>query len=157
MLKVVLIQPEIPGNTGNVGRTCSAAGAELHLVKPLGFSLSERHLKRAGLDYWERLAPVVHESVDAFLKALPSDADVLAFSAEGKLSHWEAPYRENSWLVFGGESFGLPPELRALWKERLCRVPMVAGARSLNLSSAAAVVLYEALGPRSHARIGRLP
>lgn len=157
MLKVVLIRPEIPGNTGNVGRTCSATGTALHLVKPLGFSLSERHLKRAGLDYWERLAPVVHESLDAFLEQLPSDDDVLAFSAEGKRAHWEAPYGADSWLVFGAESSGLPPEMRARWRERLYRVPMVAGARSLNLSSAAAVVIYEALGPRSHGGVGRLP
>lgn len=157
MLKVVLIQPEIPGNTGNVGRTCAATGSELHLVKPLGFTISERHLKRAGMDYWEKLAPVVHESIDAFLAALPADADVLAFSAEGARSHWDAKYGADSWLVFGGESSGLPPELRARWKDRLYRVPMVAGARSLNLSSTAAVVLYEALGPRSHGGIGRLP
>ena len=144
MLKVVLVHPEIPWNAGNVGRTCAAAGAELHLVAPLGFSLSERRLRRAGLDYWERLAPVVHESLDAFLAALPERADVLAFSAEGAREHWHAPYREDSWLVFGSESRGLPPRLRELWSARLHRVPMVAGARSLNLSTAAAVVLYEA-------------
>ena len=148
MLKVVLVHPEIPFNTGNVGRTCAATGAELHLVGPLGFSLSERRLRRAGLDYWERLAPVLHESLEAFLKQLPVDADVLAFSAEGARTHWEARYRADSWLVFGGESAGLSPELRARWKERLYRVPMAAGARSLNLSTAAAVVLYEASRPR---------
>ena len=147
MLKVVLVRPEIPGNTGAVGRTCVAGGAALHLVGPLGFSLSERHLKRAGMDYWEKLAPVVHESVDAFLGVLPADADVLAFSTEGTRTHWEAPYGADSWLVFGGESSGLPPELRARWAERLYRVPMAAGARSLNLSTAAAVALYEALRP----------
>ena len=157
MLKVVLVRPEIPWNTGNVGRTCAAAGAELHLVGPLGFSLSERRLRRAGLDYWENLAPVVHESLAAFLERLPSDADVLAFSAEGARTHWEAAYGADSWLVFGGESAGLPPELRARWAERLYRIPMAAGARSLNLSTAAAVALYEALGPRSHAGLGRLP
>lgn len=144
MLKIVLVRPEIPFNAGNVGRTCAAAGAELHLVAPLGFSLSERRLRRAGLDYWEKLAPTVHASLDAFLKTLPLYADVLAFSAEGARTHWEAPYREDSWLVFGGESSGLPPELRERWRERLFRVPMVAGARSLNLSTTAGVVLYEA-------------
>jgi tRNA (cytidine/uridine-2'-O-)-methyltransferase len=144
VLKVVLVRPEIPFNTGNVGRTCAATGAELHLIAPLGFSLSERRLRRAGLDYWESLNPTVHDSLDSFLGKLPADADVLAFSAEGKRTHWKAPYRADSWLVFGGESAGLPPELRARWSERLYRVPMVAGARSLNLSTAAAVVLYEA-------------
>ncbi len=156
-LKVVLIRPEIPWNTGNVGRTCAAAGAELHLVGPLGFSLSERRLRRAGMDYWDELAPVVHDSLDSFLSALPAGADVLAFSAEAPRTHWEAPYGAGSWLVFGGESAGLPPELRARWAGRLYRIPMAAGARSLNLSTAAAVALYEALGPRSHARVGRLP
>ncbi len=144
MLKVVLVHPEIPWNTGNVGRTCAAAGAELHLVAPLGFALTERRLRRAGLDYWERLAPVVHDSLDAFLAALPGDASVLAFSAEAERLHWSAPYRADSWLVFGSESRGLPPSLRERWRASLHRVPMVPDARSLNLSTTAAVVLYEA-------------
>ncbi len=145
MLKVVLIRPEIPWNAGNVGRTCAAAGAQLHLVGPLGFSLSERRLRRAGLDYWKRLSPVLHESVDSFLNQLPAGADVLAFSAEGARTHWEAEYGADSWLVFGSESSGLPAELRDRWKERLHRVPMAAGVRSLNLSTAVAVALYEGL------------
>lgn len=147
MLKVVLVRPEIPWNAGNVGRTCDAAGAELHLVAPLGFSLSERRVRRAGLDYWERLAPRVHESLDAFLLALPEGEPVLAFSAEGARAHWDAPYAPDAWLVFGSESSGLPSELRERWRDRLYRVPMRPAARSLNLSSAAAVVLYEALRP----------
>jgi tRNA (cytidine/uridine-2'-O-)-methyltransferase len=145
MLKVALIHPEIPFNTGNVGRTCAAAGAQLHLVAPLGFSLSERRVKRAGMDYWEKLAPTVHESLEAFLSYIKEDEQLLlAFSAEGTRTYWDAPYRADSWLVFGAESRGLSPELRARWRERLYRVPMVAGARSLNLSTAAAVALYEA-------------
>ena len=151
MLKVVLVHPEIPFNTGNVGRTCAAAGAELHLVAPLGFSLSERQLRRAGMDYWERLNPKVHESLASFIEELPADADVLAFRAEGGRSHWGAPYGADSWLIFGSESAGLPAELRARWRERLYRVPMVPGARSLNLSTAAGVVLYEAC--RTHGPI----
>lgn len=147
-MNVVLVRPEIPWNAGNVGRTCAAAGVKLHLVGPLGFSLSERRLKRAGMDYWERLAPVVHEDLAAFMKVLPHDAHVHAFSAEGGRTHWQAEYRDDSWLVFGGESTGLPPELRARWRERLYRVPMVDGARSLNLSTTAAVVIYEALRGR---------
>lgn len=144
-LKVVLIEPEIPWNTGNVGRTCAAAGAELHLVGRLGFTLSERRLKRAGLDYWERLAPTRHETIDSFLHIVPPQAPLLGFSAEGARTHWEAPYAADAWLVFGSESKGLPPELRARLRDRLYRVPMTEGARSLNLSTAAAVVLYEAL------------
>lgn len=143
-MKVALIRPEIPGNTGNVGRTCSAVGAELHLIGPLGFELSESRLRRAGLDYWKRLSPRVHESLDRFLAVLPEDAPLLAFSAEGEKTHWEASYREDSWLVFGGESGGLPAQLRERWRDRLYRVPMVADTRSLNLSAAAAVVIYEA-------------
>src|SRR4051812_40332293 len=148
MLKVVLIRPEIPGNTGNVGRSCAAAGAELHLVGPMGFTISERRLKRAGLDYWEKLAPKIYASVGEFLEGLRKEADVFAFSAEGSRVHYDAPFGADSWLIFGGESSGLPPELRALWKERTYRVPMAPGTRSLNLASAAAVVIYEASRPR---------
>lgn len=144
-LKVALIEPEIPWNTGNIGRTCAAAGAELHLVGRLGFSLSERRIKRAGMDYWEKLAPVRHESVDSFLHIVPPGATVLGFSAEGGKTHWEAPYTQDAWLVFGSESRGLPPDVRARLRERLYRIPMAPDARSLNLSTAAAVVLYEAL------------
>lgn len=143
-LKVVLIEPEIPWNTGNIGRTCAAAGAELHLVGRLGFSLSERRIKRAGMDYWERLAPVRHESLDAFLHIVPPGAPLLAFSAEGEKTHWEASYGADAWLLFGSESRGLPAELRETLRGRLYRVPMTPGTRSLNLSTAAAVVLYEA-------------
>lgn len=154
MLNVVLVQPEIPWNTGNVGRTCCAAGARLHLVAPLGFSLSERRLRRAGLDYWERLAPTVHDSLDAFLSALPAEADVHAFSAEAARMHWDADYRADSWLMFGSESSGLPAALRERWRARLLRVPMADGARSLNLSTAVAVALYEARRVVSH-RVGK--
>ena len=145
MLKIALIHPEIPFNTGNIGRTCAATGAQLHLVAPLGFSLSERRIRRAGMDYWERLAPTLHESLEDFLSYIGADEKLLAFSAEGALTHYQAPYGSDSWLVFGSESAGLPVELRRRWRERLYRIPMVPGARSLNLSTAAAVVLYEAL------------
>lgn len=144
-LNVVLIEPEIPWNTGNVGRTCDAAGARLHLVGTLGFSLSERRLKRAGLDYWERLAPVRHESVASFLHIVPPGEPLLGFSAEGEKTFWEAPYAPDAWLVFGSESRGLPPELRERLKDRLYRIPMRPPARSLNLSTSVAVVVYEAL------------
>ena len=143
MIRVVLVNPEIPGNTGNIGRSCVAAGAELHLVGRLGFDISERRLKRAGMDYWQKLTVVRHGTIGDFLAAAPP-ADVLAFSAEGEKIHWDAPYGPDCWLVFGSESSGLPAELRELWKERTYRVPMEPGARSLNLSSSAAIVLYEA-------------
>lgn len=143
MLKVALIEPEIPWNTGNIGRTCLAAGAELHLVGRLGFELSERRLKRAGMDYWKRLAVTRHESVEAFASFIKED-DLLVFGPEGERTHWEAPYRADSWLVFGGESRGLPQALRERWRARTYRIPMEPGARSLNLSTAAAIALYEA-------------
>ncbi|MEK7389687.1 MAG: tRNA (cytidine(34)-2'-O)-methyltransferase [Elusimicrobiota bacterium] len=143
MLRVALIEPEIPGNTGNIGRTCLAAGAELHLVGRLGFELSERRLRRAGLDYWDKVSVHRHGTIADFLRQI-DDAQVLAFSAEGAREHWDAPYAADSWLVFGSESRGLPEPLRERWRERTYRVPMNPGARSLNLSSAAAVVLYEA-------------
>lgn len=148
----MLVEPEIPWNTGNAGRTCAAAGAELHLVKPLGFSLSERRLKRAGLDYWERLAPVVHESLDAFLASLPAGAPLLGFSAEGARPHWDAPWEPGAWLLFGSESRGLPARLRERLADRLYRIPMAEGARSLNLSTAAALALYEGLRALSYNR-----
>lgn len=144
MLKVVLIHPEIPFNTGNVGRTCVAVGAELHLVSPLGFSLSQRQLRRAGLDYWEKLAPKIHDSLTSFLDFLPQDSNVIAFSAEAVKTYWQAPYQDDSWLIFGSESVGLPSDLRQRWRDRLYRVPMTEDVRSLNLSTTAAVALYEA-------------
>ena len=143
MLKVVLIEPEIPWNAGNIGRTCLAAGAELHLVGRLGFSLSERRLRRAGLDYWEKLTVIQHESVEAFL-AKANEGDLLAFAPEGEKEHWDGPYGPDTWLVFGSESRGLSPALRERWRARLRRIPMRPEARSLNLSSCAAIVLFEA-------------
>lgn len=149
MLKVALIAPEIAWNTGNVGRSCVAADAELHLVAPLGFSLSERRLRRAGMDYWERLRLVQHSGVEEFLNALPAGADIHAFSAEATLGLWDAEIRPDSWLIFGSESSGLPEDLRARWKNRLVKIPMAASARSLNLSTAAAIAMFEARRPRA--------
>lgn len=144
-LNVVLIAPEIPWNAGNVARSCDAAGARLHLVAPLGFSLSERRVKRAGMDYWERLKPTVHEGLDAFLYIVPAGEPLLGFSAEGEAAHWDAPFAKDCWLLFGSESTGLPQALRQRLRGSLYRIPMVPPARSLNVSSAAAVVLFEAL------------
>jgi tRNA (cytidine/uridine-2'-O-)-methyltransferase len=144
-LSVVLVEPEIPWNTGNIGRTCDAAGACLHLVGKLGFSLSERRLKRAGLDYWDRLAPKRHEDFAAFESSLPEDAGLLFFTAGGKKSFWDAPFSPDSYLVFGKESDGLPKALLERHAQRLYRIPMAGPARSLNLSTAVGVALYEAL------------
>lgn len=141
-LKVVLYQPEIPWNTGNVGRTCAALGAELHLVEPLGFSISERRLRRAGMDYWKRLAVFRHPDWDSCLAAV-GPAPFL-FSADAPRALWEARFEPDSALAFGRESTGLPEALLRARPDRRLRIPMAAGARSLNLSTAAAVALYEA-------------
>ncbi len=148
-IHVALYQPEIPWNTGNVGRTCVAAGATLHLIEPLGFSLSERRLKRAGLDYWPRLKLERHESFDALLGALPPGLPVLAFSSQGTVDYWDAPLGGDACLLFGRESAGLPPEILARCAG-VCRIPMEAGERSLNLSTAAALAVYEALRQQRH-------
>lgn len=143
-MDVVLYQPEIPWNTGNIGRTCVAAGAPLHLIEPLGFSLSERQIRRSGLDYWPRLALRRHADADAFWESLPPGAAVLAFSSQAAETFWDAPYERDSFLLFGGESRGLP---EAVLKR--CRgvysIPVRPGIRSLNLSTAAGIALYEGL------------
>lgn len=142
LFHVVLHEPEIPGNTGNIGRTCAAVGAALHLIEPLGFKLEGRHLRRAGMDYWEKLAVTRHASYAAFEASLPAGATILAFSGGGKKTVWDAPFARGCYLLFGRESVGLPQEV--LKKHEECyALPMVPGARSLNLSSAAAAVIYE--------------
>lgn len=148
-MDVALYQPEIPWNTGNVGRTCVAAGARLHLIEPLGFTISERRLKRAGMDYWARLDLRRHGNFEVFLAALPAGTPLLAFSAKGDVDYWDAPLTADSCLLFGRESTGLPPEVLARCS-RVCRIPMRAGERSLNLSTAAALALYEGLRQQRH-------
>jgi tRNA (cytidine/uridine-2'-O-)-methyltransferase len=145
-LHVVLVEPEIHWNTGNAGRTCLAAGAQLHLVEPLGFSLGERELRRAGLDYWPRVDPRVWPSWAAFEERLPDLGEPFFFSAEAERDYWSATYPERTVLVFGRESVGLPPEIRERYRDRLLKIPMLdPGLRSLNLSTSVALALYEAL------------
>jgi tRNA (cytidine/uridine-2'-O-)-methyltransferase len=148
-LNVVLVEPEIHWNTGNVGRTCLAAGARLHLVEPLGFSLDDREVKRAGLDYWPRVEPRVWPSWAALEEALPSLGEPYLFSTEAPRTLWDVAFPDRAALVFGRESVGLPADLRARFRERLVRIPMADPAlRSLNLSTAVAVSLYEVLRQR---------
>ena len=143
-LHVVLVEPEIHWNTGNAGRTCLAAGAQLHLVEPLGFSLDEREVRRAGLDYWPRVAPRVWPDWQRFETALPDLGEPFFFSSEGERSFWDVRYPERTVLVFGRESDGLPRSLRDRHRDRLLRVPMVdADLRSLNLSTTVALALFE--------------
>lgn len=144
-LHVVLVHPEIAWNTGNAGRTCLAADARLHLVRPLGFSLDERELRRAGLDYWERVRPQIWPDWNAFSAALPALGEPFMFTAEGERELWQVVFPERSVLVFGRESVGLPPEVREQNAARLVRIPMCdPGLRSLNLSTSIAIALYEA-------------
>ena len=144
MMHVVLMNPEIPQNTGNIARTCAATGAKLHLIKPLGFELSDKYLKRAGLDYWHMMQYEVHESWADFLAAYP-DARLWYASTKAPRNYCEAEFSDNDFIVFGRETKGLPEDLLAENYEKCLRIPMRADARSLNLSNSVAIVLYEAL------------
>ncbi len=143
-LHVALIQPQIPPNTGNIARLCAAADTSLHLIAPLGFSLDESELRRAGLDYWESVDLWVHPDWFAFRDAMNRER-CLYFSARAELSYWDAPYRHNSCLVFGSETDGMPPRILEKHPERCFRIPMTGPVRSLNLATAVGIVLYEAI------------
>ncbi|MHC1695581.1 MAG: tRNA (cytidine(34)-2'-O)-methyltransferase [Eubacteriales bacterium] len=141
---IVLVEPEIPQNTGNIARTCAATGATLHLVEPLGFTITDRALKRAGLDYWDKLGVIFHKSLDDVFAAYP-DVPYVFFSTKGHKTHAEITYPPGAFLVFGKETAGLPESLVFTNLERVARIPMRDGLRSLNLSNSVAVGLYEAL------------
>ena len=144
MLHIVLVNPEIPQNTGNIARTCAATGAKLHLIEPLGFELSDRYLKRAGLDYWHLMTYEVHPSWEAFLAANPGAALHYA-TTKAPRDYCAVEYGPDDYLVFGRETKGLDEELLAANYDRCVRIPMRSDARSLNLSNSVAIVLYEAL------------
>ena len=141
-MNIVLYQPEIPQNTGNIARTCASTGSTLHLVRPLGFAIDDAKLKRAGLDYWHTLDIRYHDSFDAFLKA-ERPAALYALSTKGGQVYTEPRYGPDDYLLFGQETAGLPEDIRAAFP--CFRIPMVPGNRSLNLSNTVALVLYEAL------------
>ena len=143
-LHVALIEPEIPPNTGNVARLCAATGTALHLVEPLGFSLDDAELKRAGLDYWDAVELWVHPGWRCFREAV-SPERCLYFSAHAVRPYWDAPYKDGGVLVFGNESAGLPERVREKHPDRLYRIPMTDSVRSLNLATAVGIVLYEAI------------
>lgn len=140
---VVLVEPEIPPNTGNISRLCAATNTVLHLVEPLGFSISDSHLKRAGLDYWHLLDLQVHKNWNSFMDE--TDPNRYYLTTKGKYSYSDIRYNDGDYLVFGAETRGLSPEILSLEPGRHLRIPIIDGARSLNLSNAVAVVLYEAL------------
>ena len=144
-MNIVLLEPEIHFNTGNIGRTCVGTGTTLHLVGPLGFSLESAQIRRSGLDYWEKLDLKRHADFAAFLEHIAPAASLYFFSAEGPRSYWEAEFREGGYLIFGKESVGLPAEIRDRYRDRLFRVPHSGDIRSLNVGTAAAVALYEAI------------
>ncbi|MGM9582034.1 MAG: tRNA (uridine(34)/cytosine(34)/5-carboxymethylaminomethyluridine(34)-2'-O)-methyltransferase TrmL [Anaerovibrio sp.] len=151
-MHIVLIEPEIPGNTGNIARLCAATGIELHLVKPLGFSIDDKHLKRAGLDYWHLVKVHVHESF-AEVKAMYPGHKFHYCSTKAPRAHSEAQFGRDDMLVFGKETAGIPEDiLKANW-EHCIRIPMIEGARSLNLSNAAAIVAYEAMRQLDYANL----
>jgi tRNA (cytidine/uridine-2'-O-)-methyltransferase len=143
-LHVVLYQPEIPQNTGNIARTCAATGTVLHLIHPLGFRLDEKHLKRAGLDYWDEVTIHEHNSWQSFLETYPQ-ATCYYLSTRGHRYYTDVNYRPGDFLVFGPETRGLPASILEPAGERVLRIPMRPGLRSLNLANTVALVLYEAL------------
>ncbi len=141
-LHIVLVEPEIPQNTGNIARTCAALGASLHLIHPLGFSTSDRYMRRAGLDYWDLLDVHHHDCLEDFLR-LHGDKELYLSSKKASLRYDLAHYPGECFLLFGKETAGLPVSLLERYRERTIRIPMVEEARSLNLSNSAAIVAYE--------------
>lgn len=144
MLNVVLVEPEIPQNTGNIARTCAATGSVLHLVKPLGFDISEKAVKRAGLDYWHLVDVRVYENLNDFF-AKNDAAQLWCLSTKAPRSYTQAVYQDGCYLMFGKETRGLPEDFLAKHYDRCVRIPMRAQARSLNLSNSVAIAVFEAL------------
>ena len=146
MLHIVLVEPEIPQNCGNIARTCAATGSCLHLVEPLGFDISEKAVKRAGLDYWHLVTVIVHPNLEDLFEKFPeAERDLWLATTKAPRAYCEASFSADSFLFFGKETAGLPMEFREKYRERCIRLPMVDEARSLNLANSVAVLTYEAL------------
>lgn len=143
-MHIVLYQPEIPQNTGNIGRTCVATGTSLHLIEPLGFRINEKELRRAGMDYWEHLDVTRYTNYEEFLEKHPN-AKIWMASTKAKHTYTEVEYGPDDFIMFGRESAGIPEEILVENEENCIRIPMLPAIRSLNLSNSAAIVLYEAL------------
>ena len=143
-LNIVLVEPEIPQNTGNIARTCAATGARLHIIKPMGFTIDDKKLKRAGLDYWYLLDLTYYENLDDFFEKNP-DGNYFFFTTKARKTHSDAVYTDKSFLFFGKETKGLPEDFLEAHRESCVRIPMRPEARSLNLSNAVAITVFEAL------------
>ena len=143
-MNIVLYEPEMPANTGNIGRTCVATNTKLHLIEPLGFKLSEKHLVRAGLDYWDKLDVTVYSDYQDFLKRNPG-AKIYMATTKGPNVYTEAHFEPDCYIMFGKESAGIPEEILVENQETAIRIPMINDIRSLNLGNSVAIVLYEAL------------
>lgn len=144
MFNIVLAEPEIPANTGNISRTCAVTGASLHLIKPLGFDISDKHLKRAGLDYWQYLDIHIYENMDEFFEKNRGGRFFFC-TTKAKKAYTEHIYRDGDFFIFGKETKGLPEELLSENMDLCIRIPMLPTLRSLNLSNSVAIVIYEAL------------
>ena len=145
LYEIVLVAPEIPQNTGNIGRICVSTECRLHLIKPYGFILDDKHLRRAGMDYWQHLDVTEYENWDDFLSRNPN-AEMVFFSTKGDRSYWDVDYRDNLYLVYGSESKGLPLDFYERYAEQLCTIPMPGThSRSLNLANSVALGIYEGL------------
>lgn len=143
-MHIILHQPEIPANTGNIGRTCAATGTGLHLIEPLGFRLNEKEIKRAGMDYWEHLDVTRYMNFQEFKEKHP-EAKIWMATTKAHKVYTEVQYRPEDFIMFGKESAGIPEEILVDYEETCIRIPMLPQIRSLNLSNSAAIVLYEAL------------
>ena len=154
MFHIVLVAPQIPQNTGNIARTCAVTGCKLHLVKPLGFDISERSVRRAGLDYWDKVFVDVYEDFAQLQTAYPT-APFYLVETVGSRRYDQVTYPPGAFLVFGQETKGLPQEIVRQYPQTLIRLPMREGLRSLNLSNAAAVAVYEALRQQGYCGLGR--
>ena len=143
---VVLYEPDVHWNTGNIGRTCVGVGAALHLIEPLGFCIDDKHVKRAGLDYWHKVNLFTWKNFDAFMNALkPEDSEIMLLSKTGKKTFWQLPENERLFLIFGSETRGLPESVFSRFPGRSYHIPILSGIRSLNLSTSVGIVLYESL------------
>lgn len=146
MINIVLYEPEMPANTGNIGRTCVATNTRLHLIEPLGFKLNEKQILRAGLDYWDKLDVQVYSDYDDFLEKNPRAREKMYMATtKAKHTHSDVCYESDCYIMFGKESAGIPEEILVENEENCVRIPMWGGIRSLNLSNSVAIILYEAL------------